>query len=156
MGLETLKHSRWCLLKREENLTDKQRNRLTDLLQYNLKSIRAYLLKEDFQQFWDYVSPTWAEKFLDLWCRRTMRSRLDPMKKIAKMLRRYKPEILNYFHARKQISQGCVEGLNNKVKSVIKKSYGFSEFKTIEMALYHSLGNLPEPTGSGGLKGYHF
>lgn len=145
-GLETLKHSRWCLLKREENLTGHQRNKLNELLRYNLKSMRAYLLKEDFQQFWDYVSPTWAEKFLDIWCRRTMKSRLDPMKKIAKMLRRYKPEILNYFHARKQISQGCVEGLNNKVKSVIKKSYGFSEFKTIEMALYHSLGDLPEPS----------
>lgn len=144
-GLETLKHSRWCLLKRQENLTDKQRNRLTDLLKYNLKSIRAYLLKEDFQQFWDYVSPAWAEKFLDIWCKRTMKSRLDPMKKIAKMLRRYKPEILNYFRARKQISQGCVEGLNNKVKSVIKKAYGFREFKTIEMALYHCLGDLPEP-----------
>jgi transposase len=144
-GLETLKHSRWCLLKREENLTDRQRNKLDDLLRYNLRSIRAYLLKEDFQQFWNYVSPGWAEKFLEIWCRRTMKSRLEPMKKIARMLRRYKPEILNYFRARKQISQGCVEGLNNKVKSVIKKSYGFSEFKTIEMALYHSIGNLPEP-----------
>jgi len=144
-GLQTLKHSRWCLLKREENLTDRQRNKLDDLLRYNLRSIRAYLLKEDFQQFWNYVSPGWAEKFLEIWCRRTMKSRLEPMKKIARMLRRYKPEILNYFRARKQISQGCVEGLNNKVKSVIKKSYGFSEFKTIEMALYHSIGNLPEP-----------
>jgi transposase len=144
-GLETLKHSRWCLLKREENLTDRQRNKLDDLLRYNLRPIRAYLLKEDFQQFWNYVSPGWADKFLEIWCRRTMKSRLEPMKKIARMLRRYKPEILNYFRARKQISQGCVEGLNNKVKSVIKKSYGFSEFKTIEMALYHSIGNLPEP-----------
>jgi transposase len=144
-GLETLKHSRWCLLKREENLTDRQRNKLDDLLRYNLRSIRAYLLKEDFQQFWNYVSPGWADKFLEIWCRRTMKSRLEPMKKIARMLRRYKPEILNYFRARKQISQGCVERLNNKVKSVIKKSYGFSEFKTIEMALYHSIGNLPEP-----------
>ena len=114
-------------------------------LKHNFR-VYLYLLKEDFQQFWDYLSPAWAEKFLDIWCCRTMRSRLDPMKKIAKMLRRHKPEILNYFRARKQISQGCVEGLNNKVKSVIKKSYGFSEFKTIEMALYQSLGDLPEPT----------
>ena len=110
------------------------------------RTIRAYLLKKDFQQFWDYKSPAWAEKFLGIWCRRALRSRLDPMKKIAKMLRRYKPEILNYFRARKQNSQDCVEGLNNKVKSVIKKSYGFSEFKTIDMALYQSLGDLPEPT----------
>lgn len=144
-GLETLKHSRWCLLKREENLNDTQKNKLADLLRFNLKSIRAYLLKEDFQQFWNYASPAWAEKFLDLWCKRVMRSRLEPMKNIARMIRRYKPEILNYFVARKQISQGCVEGLNNKVKTVIKKSYGFSEYKTIELALYHTLGKLPEP-----------
>jgi transposase len=144
-GLQTLKHSRWCILKSEENLTDRQRNKLDDLLRYNLRSIRAYLLKEDFQQFWNYVSPGWADKFLEIWCKRTMKSRLEPMKKIARMLRRYKPEILIYFRARKQISQGGVEGLNNKVKSVIKKSYGFSEFKTIAVALYHGIGNLPEP-----------
>ena len=46
-----------------------QRLRLRDLLRYNLKTVRAYLLKEDFQQFWDYDSPTWAGKFLDDWCR---------------------------------------------------------------------------------------
>ncbi|MFH0344825.1 MAG: transposase [Chromatiales bacterium] len=63
-GYEPVKKSRWCLLKRKENLTDHQRIRLRDVLRYNLKSVRAYLLKEDFQQFWDYTSPTWAGKFL--------------------------------------------------------------------------------------------
>ena len=53
-----LKKSRWCLLKRPENLTPKQKVKLRDLLRYNLQSVRAYLLKEDFDQFWDYVSPT--------------------------------------------------------------------------------------------------
>ena len=56
-----LKHARWCLLKRPENLTEKQETKLSDLLRYNLKSVRAYLLKEDFQGFWEYVSPAWAE-----------------------------------------------------------------------------------------------
>ena len=64
-----LKKSRWLLLKREENLIDEQRFRLRDLLRYNLKTVRAYLLKESFQQLWDYASPTWAGKFLDEWCR---------------------------------------------------------------------------------------
>ena len=64
-----LKKSRWCLLKRKENLTDHQRIRLRDILRYTLTSVRAYLFKEDFQQFWDYTSPTWAGKFLDEWCR---------------------------------------------------------------------------------------
>src|SRR5213594_1735106 len=66
-GHETLKHTRWCLLKRKQNLTPDQRFRLRDLLHYNLRTVRAYLLKEDFQQFWDYDSPTWAGKFLDDW-----------------------------------------------------------------------------------------
>ena len=60
-----LKNSRWCLLKRKENLTEKQEAKLRDLLKYNLKSVRAYLLKEDFNAFWDYISPAWAGKFLD-------------------------------------------------------------------------------------------
>ena len=49
-------------------------------MKYNLKSVRAHLLREDFQRFWEYVSPGWAEKFLDQWCCRTMRSQLEPMK----------------------------------------------------------------------------
>jgi transposase len=53
-----LKKTRWCVLKRKENLTSKQSFRLRDLLRYNLRTVRAYLLKEDFQQFWEFVSPT--------------------------------------------------------------------------------------------------
>ena len=45
---------------------------------YNLKTVRVYLLKEAFQQLWDYNSPAWAAKFLDEWCRQTMRSRIEP------------------------------------------------------------------------------
>src|SRR5262245_34496167 len=52
-----LKESRWLLLKREENLKAEQRFRLCDLLRYNLKAVRAYLLNEAFQQLWDYNSP---------------------------------------------------------------------------------------------------
>jgi transposase len=140
-----LKNSRWCVLKRKENLTSQQKFRLRDLLRYNLQTVRAYLLKEDFQQFWDYDSPTWAGMFLDFWCYQTMRSRIEPMKKIARMLRAHRQLLLNYFKAKKQISSGRVEGLNNKAKLTIRKSYGFRTFRVLELALYHSLGKLPEP-----------
>jgi transposase len=140
-----LKRSRWCLLKRRENLTDTQRLRLRDLLRYNLKSVRAYLLKEDFQQFWDYDSPTWAGKFLDQWCTQVMRSRIEPMKKFARTLRGHRELLLNYFRARKQFSSGVVEGLNNKAKVTMRKAYGFRTFRATEVALYHVLGKLPEP-----------
>ena len=94
-----LKKSRWLLLRREQNLKDEQRFRLRDLLRYNLKTVRAYLLKEAFQQLWEYNSPVWAGKFLDEWCRQTMRSRIEPMKKIARSLHNHRELILNYFCA---------------------------------------------------------
>src|SRR5579864_6548966 len=62
-GVPVLKKSRWLLLKREENLKTEQRFRLRDLLRYNLKTVRAYLLKEAFQQLWDYNSPPGPESF---------------------------------------------------------------------------------------------
>ncbi len=140
-----LKHSRWCLLKRPENLTDNQTVKLAELLKYNLRSVRAHLLREDFQQFWEYVSPAWAEKFLDAWCTRTMRSQLDPMKKVARTLRNHRDLILNWFRAKGTLSSGAVEGFNNKVKLTTRKSYGFRTYEAIEIALYHNLGALPEP-----------
>src|SRR5256712_13750035 len=78
-----LKKPRWLLLKREENLKTEQRFRLRDLLRYNLRTVRAYLLKEASQQLWDYNKPARAAKFLDEWCRQTMRSRIEPMNEIA-------------------------------------------------------------------------
>ncbi len=140
-----LKKSRWLLLKREENLKTEQRFRLRDLLRNNLATVRAYLLKEAFQQLWDYNSPAWAAKFLDEWCRQTMRSRIEPMKKIARSLRQHRALILNYFRAQKLLSSGVVEGLNNKAKVTMRKSYGFRAYRVLELAFYHSLGKLPEP-----------
>ena len=75
----------------------------------------------------------------------TMRSQIEPLKKVAKVLRAHRPLILHYFKARKEFSSGVVEGLNNKVKVTLRKSYGFRTFRITEMALYHSLGKLPEP-----------
>ncbi len=140
-----LKHSRWCLLKNPENLTDNQKVKLKDLLACNLKSIRAYLLKEDFQNFWSYTSPTWAGKFLDQWCTQVMRSKLEPMKKVAKTIRAHKPLLLNWFEAKNEISLGAVEGQNNKAKVVIRKSYGFKTAEVLQISLYHKLGKLPIP-----------
>jgi transposase len=147
--IPVLKKSRWLLLKREENLKTEQRFRLRDLLRYNLKTVRAYLLKEAFQQLWDYNSVNWAAKFLDDWCRQVMRSRIDTMKKIARSLREHRALILNYFRAQKMLSSGVAirtsEGLNNEAKVTMRKSYGFRTFRCLELALYHSLAKLPEP-----------
>ena len=140
-----LKRSRWCFLKRPENLTDRQTVKLSELLKYNLRTVRAYLLREDFQRLWGYRSAAWAGKFLDEWTGRVMRSRLEPMKKVARTIRSHRPLILNWFRAKGEVSSGAVEGLINKVKLVTRKSYGFRTAKVARLALLHNLGRLPEP-----------
>lgn len=140
-----LKRSRWCFLKREENLTEGQRTKLSDLLKYDLKSVRGYLLKQSFQLFWEYTSPHWAGWFLDRWLARAMRSRLEPIKAVARSIRSHKELILNWFRAKKEFSSGIVEGMNYKIKLTIRKAYGYRTLKVAEVALYHALGQLPEP-----------
>ncbi|MEZ6154109.1 MAG: ISL3 family transposase [Pirellulaceae bacterium] len=141
-----LKRGRWLLLKRPENLTDKQAVKMSELLQYNLKSVRSYIMKEDFQQFWQYTYVAWADRYLDQWCTRAMRSKIEPMKSVAKTFRQKRELMLNWFRAEGQLSSGVVEGFNNKLKLITRKSYGFRTQEAYENALYHNLGALPEPT----------
>jgi len=140
-----LKHTRWCILKRVVHLTANQISTLCELLAMNLKTVKAYLMKEDFHQFWEYTYPANAGKFLDGWCRRVMRSRIEPMKKIARSLRAHRALLLNWFAAKKRFSSGIVEGMNNKIKTTARKSYGFGTQKVLQVALYHTLGDLPLP-----------
>jgi transposase len=140
-----LKRGRWLLLKRPENLSEKQTARLGDLLKLNLSSIKAYLMREDFQRFWEYKQVRFADRFLENWVTRALQTNLEPMKKVAKMLRNHKPLILNWFKAKGQLSCGAVEGLNLKAKLTIRKAYGFKSLGCLQIALYHTLGDLPEP-----------
>lgn len=144
-GDEILKGSRWCFLKRPANLTGRQCETLKTLLNRNLKTVKAYLMKEDFQRFWSYVYPKNAGKFLDEWCTRAMRSRIDPMKDMARSLRSHRELLLNWFKAKKLYSSGVVEGLNNKVRTTTKRSYGFRTYEVLQVTLYHNLAALPLP-----------
>jgi transposase len=137
-----LKHSRWCLLKRPENLTEKQTVKLAEVLKYNLQTVRAYLQREDFQRFWEYRSAYWAACFLAEWCGRVLRSRIEPMKKVARMLDSHAELILNWFTAKGAISAGMVEGLNYNVKLTLKKSYGFRTEAAVKTALWSVAINL--------------
>jgi len=143
--VNVLEKGRWLLLKRPENLSEKQTSRLDDLLKLNLSTIKGYLLREDFQRFWDYQRSEFAGKFLDNWVSRTLQTDLEPMKKVARMLRSHKPLILNWFKAKGRLSSGVVEGFNLKAKLTMRKAYGFKTLKCLEIALYHTLGDLPEP-----------
>ena len=140
-----LKKLRWALLKNRKNWTCSERRRMRELKHSGLASIRAFWLVAAFEHFWSYVSPTWAGKFLDGWCQKVRRSRLQPLKTVAASLAGHREVLLNYFRARKEISGGVIEGLNNKVKVTFRKSYGFRTDKAREIALFHVLGKLPEP-----------
>lgn len=133
------------MLKRPENLSDKQETRLATLLQYNLKTVRSYLLKENFQFFWSYTSAHWAGRFLDQWCTQTLRSKIEPMKKVARMLRGHRELLLNWFRAKGRVSSGVVEGVTTQAKWTTRKAYGFRTYHAAEIALYHTLGALPVP-----------
>lgn len=143
--VESLKHTRWTLLRRGSRVRGRARQKLNALLRSKLATARAWEWKETFAHFWTYKSLPWAEAFLDYWCSRVLRSRLEPMKKVARMLRSHEPLILNWFRAKGEISAGTVEGLNNKIRVVTRRSYGFRTYEAMEIALYHTLGRLPEP-----------
>ena len=68
------------------------------------------------------------------------------MIKITKMLQKHRHLILNYFIAKKEFNSGIVEGLNRKVNLTVRKAFGYRSFEVMETALYHQLGNLPEPS----------
>ena len=144
-GDHPLQHMRWPLLRRSSRVRGKARQKLAALLDSKLATARAWELKEAFAHFWHYRSLSWAEGYLRCWCARAMRSRLEPMKKVARMLRAHQPLILNWFRAKGEISSGAVEGLNNKIRVVTRRSYGFRTYEAMEIALYHNLGRLPEP-----------
>ena len=146
-----LKRSRWLLLKRPENLTDAQSERLAERVRRNLRTVRAWLLKEDFRALWEYVSPYWAGRF-----RPSSPRKRGPVvhphdafaarpKKVARMVRSHRELILNWFRARGALSNGIVEGFNGKARVTTKKAFGHRTCEALEIALYHTLGDLPEP-----------
>jgi len=142
---EQLKKTRWILMKNEDNLTENQVTKLSELLNSQLKSIKAYLLKKDFQRFWSYKYKGVAKKFIRDWCKRTNRTKLEPMKKVSKMLSNKEDLILNWFSVNPRLSSGAVEAMNNKAKLTIKKAYGFKSEDYIKYALYHTQGALSLP-----------
>ena len=141
-----LKRSRWLLLKRPEKLTGEQRGRLAELVRRNLRTVRAYLLKEDFS-----IAVGLRVAVLG---RPVPRPLVHPDDALAARpdeggcpawLRSHRDLILNWFRARGQFSSGVVEGFNGKARVITKRAYGFRTSGALEVALYHALGDLPEP-----------
>ena len=142
---EQLKNMRWKLLRRGSRVRGRAKRQLGRLLCTKLATARAWALKDLFEHFWTYKSVRCAGDFLEYWTWRALRSRIEPMKKVARMLRSHEDLLMNWFKAKGEISSGAVEGLNNKIRVVTRRSYGFRTYDAMEIALYHTLGRLPEP-----------
>jgi transposase len=139
----TFKGTRWLLLKNPWNLTGDQKERLSTLVQWNTPLVRAWYLKEAFQLFWTYKQPWRAKQHLTKWINSAMRSKLEPFQKFAQMLRSHLGGILPWTKIR--VSNGAVEGMNNKIKSISHRSFGFRTAENFIAAIYHCCAKLPLP-----------
>jgi len=145
-GVDLLKGMKYAFLKRPENLTDRQAQALNSALSKRwLVTARAYLWKEKFQLFWEYKRPSAARAYLRRWCKGAMRSRLKPVKKFVRTIRSHEDLIINWFEAKKRFSSGAVEGMNRKLNLITRKSYGYRNYEVLKIALFHTMGGLPEP-----------
>jgi transposase len=141
-----VKGTRFILLKNPWNLTPKQKQSLRELVRRNSELSRAYYLKEDFQRFWDYIREGWAKRHLQQWLWWASHSRLKPFQDVARLIRKHLDGILAWTKLR--ISNGALEGMNNKVKLVSHRSYGFRNADRYIEAIYHNCGKLPLPPDS--------
>lgn len=139
-----VKGTRWLLLKNPWNLTNDQKDRLSTLVQWNSPLVRAWYLKESFQLFWGYKQPWRAKQHLLKWMNAAMRSRLEPFKRFVRMLRSHLDGVLAWTETR--LSNGAVEGMNNKIKSISHRSFGFRSAANFIAAIYHCCARLPLPS----------
>jgi transposase len=135
------KKTRWLWLKNPWNLRSKERRRLSALCRINQPIVRAYYLKEAFQRFWDYRREGWAFPYLQQWLWWASHSRLEPFKQFARMIREHIAGIMAW--TRLRISNGALEGMNNKVKVISHRAYGFRKTDTFITAIWHGCGELP-------------
>lgn len=139
-GDDTLTKSKYLWLTNPENMTDKARERFAELKSCNLKTGRAWALKEALRELWSYTSEAWALKFWKRWYFWATHSRLAPMIEAAKLIARHLPNVLTYFTHR--ITNAVAEGLNSKIATVQKRACGYRNPDHFKIAVYFHCGGL--------------
>ena len=118
------KGARWALLKNPEDLTDRQAATLTAIRRNGGAMWRAYQLKEALRAiFSPDVTETEADELLERWCSWAQRSRLKPFVKTGRTIRKHREGILAAI--RLGINNGRIEGLNNRVRLIVRRGFGF-------------------------------
>jgi transposase len=139
-GDDTLKSTRQLWLYGFENVPTKHATRFEEVRALNLQTARAWGIKEVFRSFWlcDHVKQ--AEKYFDKWYAWAIRSRLGPVKKVARMCKAHLANILTFFVHR--LTNGPIEGLNNKIQGLIKKAFGYRNKERFKTDIFFHLGGL--------------
>jgi len=137
-----IKGQRYVLLSRRENLSDNRRKNLERLLQANARLNIAYLLREQFEQLWDYVSPKDARAFFDAWRDQLRDQDLKPYEKFAAMIEKHWNGIAAYCQPTHQIPLGFVEGFNNKIRTLQRRAYGLRDEEYLRLKILTT--GLPE------------
>lgn len=140
IGDNTLGGTCWLWLYGSENIPEAQRPAFAALKFTNLLRARAWALKETLRNLWLYKSEAWAAKHFQCWYGWAIRSRLEPVKKVARMLKSRLAKILTYCKTR--LTNGPIEGLNNKIQGLIKKAYGYRNRKRFITDIYFHCGGL--------------
>ena len=130
---EILKGTKWLLLKNKRNLKSEKKKQLKELLELNENLSKVYILKEDLKHIWDYKSVAWAKKSLDRWIEMAEESEIRGIKSFIKMLRKHEAGILS--HCQHPISNGKIEGTNNKIKTLKRKAYGFHDVEYFKLKI---------------------
>ena len=136
-----LKGTRWLWLKAPGTLKRKQKYTLAEIMRVNRRLARAYILREDFEGFYVCENKDEASRFLGEWTTRCMRSHLEPFIKLARRLRRWSEGILAYFTHR--ITNAVSEGINNKIKVLKRRAYGFHDLRYFMLKILEATGALP-------------
>jgi transposase len=140
-GRQLIKGSRWLWLRRPDRLRRKEKQTLEEIVKVNANLEKAYLLREDFEGFYVAEDKGDAQAFMEDWIARCTESALKPFMKLAKRLRRWLPGILAYFDYR--ITNAVSEGINNKIKVLKRRSYGFHDIQYFFLKILDATGALP-------------
>ena len=135
-----LKNSRFLWLKNPKNLTTRQEARLAELKQLDLRTARAYQIKLALARFWEIADPGDAVAYLKRWYFWATHSRLQPVIQAARTIKRYWKGVMNFFNVR--VTNGMVEGLNSKIKTAMKRAYGFKHVAYLRTIIYLVAGKL--------------
>jgi transposase len=139
-GDNTLARSKYLWLYSAENIPAKARDRFKELKNGQLRTARAWAIKESLRELWSYESPTWGRKFWDRWYFWATHSKLPEIVKVAKLINSHLTNVLSYFTHR--ITNAVAEGLNSKIATIQKRAYGFRNFEHFQIAVYFHCGGL--------------